>query len=54
MKKGLFILLSLIVFTPVNADVLTAEKQKLVPNIYTKNIDENNITDQQALSLIHI
>mgnify|MGYP001167751279 FL=1 len=52
MKKGLFILLSLIVFTTVNADVLTAEKQKLVPNIYTKNIDENNITDQQALPKI--
>ena len=52
MKKGLYILLSLTVFTTVNAGVLTAEKQKLVSNIYTKNIDENNITDQQALPKI--
>ncbi len=49
MKKRLAVLLSIIVFTSLNAGVLTVEKQTPVSREYTKNISETQMNGHQAL-----
>ncbi len=52
MRKGLTIILSVIFITNLNAKVLTVEKTAPVSNIYTKIIDESQVTEQHALPKI--
>ncbi len=52
MNKLIILFMSVFVFTTLNAKVLTVEKRTPVSNIYTKVIDETQVTNSQSLPTI--